>query len=155
MFNFKYLSLTSCLTYEIIRLVGWETALEASTMPNCKWCNQPFIEVKVWQIFCSGRCCQDWHLHQRKLERQEKLFDKLRRRDEVLARLNNGELAQLVADSRGTPDQRKQVSETLARLNGDGIGHDDAYREKWAAIRAEWAQEDEEDEREPKFVRRI
>jgi hypothetical protein len=89
------------------------------------------------------------------LERQEKLFDKLRRRDEVLARLNNGELAQLVADSRGTPDQRKQVSETLARLNGDGIGHDDAYREKWAAIRAEWAQEDEEDEREPKFVRRI
>lgn len=142
-------------------LVRWKTALEISMMPNCKWCNQPFIEVKVWQVFCSGRCCQDWHLHQRKLAREEKLFARLRKRDEVLARLNNGELAQLVADSRGTPEQRKQVSETLARLSGNnGNGSGDAHREKWAAIRAEWEREDQEEEQqrrrnEPRFVRRI
>jgi hypothetical protein len=82
-------------------------------MLNCKWCEKPFIEVKPWQEFCTSRCCQDWHLHQRKLARQEKLFDKLRRRDEALAQLGNGQLAQLVEDSRGTEEQRRQASEVL------------------------------------------
>jgi hypothetical protein len=56
-------------------------------MPRCKWCSDPFLPVKDWQLFCSDRCCQDWHLHQRKLVRQEKLFAKLRSQDEALARL--------------------------------------------------------------------
>jgi hypothetical protein len=85
-------------------------------MQKCKWCGEPFLPVKDWQEFCCGRHCQDWHLHQRKLARQEKLFDKLRKRDEALARLNNGELAQLIQDSRGTEEQRQRVKEVLAKI---------------------------------------
>jgi len=40
--------------------------------------------------------------------------------------------------------------------NGNVQEHDDAYREKWAAIRAEWAREDhEEQQSRRRFVRRI
>jgi hypothetical protein len=108
-------------------------------MERCKWCGMPFLAVKVWQLFCSHRCQQDWHLDQRKLARQEELYDKLRRRDEALARLSKGQLAQLVQDSRGTPEQRRQASKVLAEL--------DEHRAKWVAIRAEWAEEDREERR--------
>jgi hypothetical protein len=48
--------------------------------------------------------------------RQEKLFAKLRRRDEALAKLNNGELVQLVLDSRGTAEMRQRAKEVLAKI---------------------------------------
>ena len=126
-------------------------------MANCKWCEQPFLPVKDWQVFCCERHCQDWHLHQRKLARQEKLFAKLRERDEALARLNKEELAQLVEDSRGTPEQRRQAGEALARLNGNGNASvEDEHRAKWKAIRAEWAEEDRQEAQErPRFLRRF
>lgn|SRR5262245_57420740 len=85
-------------------------------MLNCKWCDQLFLPVKGWQLFCSSRCCQDWHLHQRKLARQEKLFAQLRRREEALAKISNGQLAHLVEDSRGTAEQREKAKEVLARI---------------------------------------
>jgi hypothetical protein len=85
-------------------------------MPKCKWCGEPFLPVKDWQLFCCARHCQDWHLHQRKLAWEERLFDKLRKRDEALARLNNGELAQLVLDSRGTEEMRQRAREVLAKI---------------------------------------
>src|SRR6516225_9233661 len=85
-------------------------------MLNCKWCDQPFLPVKDWQVYCSERCQQDWPLHQRRLARQEKLFAKLRRRDEAVAKLNNGQLAQLVQDSRGTAEEREKAKEVLAQL---------------------------------------
>jgi hypothetical protein len=114
-------------------------------MANCKWCEQPFLPVKDWQVFCCERYCQDWHLHQRKLVRQEKLFDKLRKRDEVLARLNKEELAQLVENSKGTAEQRRQAGETL-----------DEHRAKWKAIREGWAEEDRQEAQErPRFLRRF
>ncbi len=69
-------------------------------MPTCKRCNRPFLEAKPWQEFCCQRCQQDWHLHQRKLARQEKLFDKLVRRD-------HGE---------GTPEQRQKAREVVAGI---------------------------------------
>src|SRR5262249_2647965 len=65
-------------------------------MANCKWCEQPFLPVKDWQVFCCERHCQDWHLHQRKLPRQEKLFAKLRGRDEALAKLSKGNYLDLL-----------------------------------------------------------
>ena len=71
-------------------------------MATCKWCNQPFQENKPWQEFCRTRCQQDWHLHQRKLERQEKLFDKL-----VEKERGNGN---------GTSEERQQAKEMLARI---------------------------------------
>jgi hypothetical protein len=85
-------------------------------MSKCKWCGEPFLPVKDWQVYCCERCQQDWHLHQRKLARQEKLFDKLRKRDEALAKVNNGQLAQLVQDSRGTAQERQKASEVLAKI---------------------------------------
>ena len=126
-------------------------------MANCKWCEQPFLPVKDWQVFCCERHCQDWHLHQRKLARQEKLFAKLRKRDEALAKLSKGELSRLVEDSRGTPEQRRQAGETLARLNGNGNASvEDEHRAKWKAIRAEWAEEDRQEAQErPRFLRRF
>jgi hypothetical protein len=69
-------------------------------MPTCKYCNKLFLETKPWQEFCCTRHQQDWHLHQRKLARQEKLFDKLARRD-------HGE---------GTPEQRQKAREVVARI---------------------------------------
>ena len=90
--------------------------MNGSGMPKCKWCDDVFLPVKDWQLFCCDRCCQNWHLHQRKLARQEKLFAKLRSQDEALARLNNGELAQLIQDSRGTEEQRQRVKEVLAKI---------------------------------------
>src|SRR5215831_16844624 len=85
-------------------------------MLNCKWCDESFLPVKDWQVYCCERCQQDWHLHQRKSARQEKLFAKLRRRDEALAKLNNGELVQLVLDSRGTAEMRQRAKEVLAKI---------------------------------------
>jgi alkylhydroperoxidase family enzyme len=69
-------------------------------METCKQCNRPFLQVKPWQEFCCQRCQQDWHLHQRKLARQEKLFDKLARRD-------HGD---------GTPEQRQKAREVVAGI---------------------------------------
>src|SRR5262249_9872265 len=48
----------------------------------------------------------------------------------------------------------------VEELKGNGAiherQHDDAYREKWAARRAEWAEEDRQEQRSrPKLVRRI
>lgn len=73
-------------------------------MPTCKYCNKLFVETKPWQEFCCTRHQQDWHLHQRKLARQEKLFDKLARRDHG------------VQEDQGTPEQRKEASEVLTRI---------------------------------------
>src|SRR6516162_4744606 len=105
-------------------------------METCKWCNQPFLQMRDWQLFCCERCCQDWHLHQRKLRRQEKLFAKLRKRDEALAKLSEEELAKLVENSKGTTEQRRrQAGKTLselASLNGNGeFKHDETYWDKW------------------------
>jgi hypothetical protein len=69
-------------------------------MDTCKHCNQPFLQAKPWQQFCCQRCQQDWHLHQRKLARQEKLFDKLARRD-------HGD---------GTPEERQKAREVVAGI---------------------------------------
>jgi|SRR5215813_2563118 len=85
-------------------------------METCKWCEQPFLPVRDWQLYCSDRCCQDWHLHQRKRARQEKLFAKLRERDEALARLSKQDLKQPVEDSRGTTEQRRQAADALAEI---------------------------------------
>jgi hypothetical protein len=74
-------------------------------MAICKYCNQSFLEVKPWQEFCCQRHQQDWHLHQRKLARQERLFDKLIERE-------NG------MNGHGTPEERKEASEVLARIVG-------------------------------------
>jgi len=76
-------------------------------MVNCRHCNKPFEEAKPWQVCCE-RCQQDWHLHQRKLARQEKLFARLKEQDE--ARANGGRL------DRGTPEQRQAASEVLAQI---------------------------------------
>ena len=103
-------------------------------------------------------------MHQRKLRRQEKLFAKLRKRDEALAKLNEEELAKLVENSKGTTEQRRQAGKTLSELaspNGNGgLRNDEAYRDKWQAIREEWGKWDEEDRQEaqrgqPRFVRRF
>jgi hypothetical protein len=104
-------------------------------------------------------------LHQRKLRRQEKLFAKLRKRDEALAKLSEEELAKLVKNSKGTTEQRRrQAGKTLselASLNGNGeFKHDETYWDKWQAIREEWAKWDEEDRQEaqreqPRFARRF
>jgi hypothetical protein len=74
-------------------------------MAICKHCNQSFQEVKPWQEFCCQRHQQDWHLHQRKLARQERLFDKLIERE-------NG------MNGHGTPEEREKASEVLARIIG-------------------------------------
>jgi hypothetical protein len=71
-------------------------------MDTCKHCNQPFLQAKPWQQFCCQRCQQDWHLHQRKLARQEKLLDKLASRDHGLMANGNGH---------GTPEQRQKARE--------------------------------------------
>jgi hypothetical protein len=96
-------------------------------------------------------------LHQRKLKRQEKLFAELRERDEALAKLSKGELSRLVEESRGTPEQRRQAGETLARLNDNGNASvEDEHRAKWKAIREEWAEEDRQEAQErPRFLRRF
>jgi hypothetical protein len=73
-------------------------------MPTCKHCNRPFLQAKPWQEFCCTRHQQDWHLHQRKLARQEKLFDRLARRDHG------------AQEDHGTPEQRKEASEALTRI---------------------------------------
>ena len=70
---------------------------------TCRWCEQPFQEVKPWQLYCCDRCAQDWHLHQRKLARQEKLFDKLIDRETGM----NGH---------GTPEERKEAKKTLDQI---------------------------------------
>ena len=54
----------------------------------------------------------------------------------------------------------QRVGDQVDDLKGNGAiherQHDDAYRTKWAARRAEWAQEDREEQQgKPKFVRRI
>jgi hypothetical protein len=74
---------------------------------DCKHCNRPFVENKPWQEFCCQRCQQDWHLHQRKLARQEKLFDKLARRDH---------------GDRGTAEQRQKGTDVLACIVAKGQG---------------------------------
>src|SRR5262249_19621649 len=45
-------------------------------MKTCKWerCNKTFYEVKPWQEFCCTRHQQDWHLHQRRLARQDRRY---------------------------------------------------------------------------------
>src|SRR5262245_45986425 len=92
------------------------SALETELMATCKWCFQPFPPVKDWQLFCSDRHCQDWHLHQRKMARQEKLLAKLKRQEEALAKLSNGQLAELVLNSRGSAEERQRANEVFARL---------------------------------------
>jgi hypothetical protein len=72
-------------------------------MAICKHCNKPFLEVKPWQEFCCQRHQQDWHLHQRKLARQEKLFDRIIERE-------NG------MNGHGTPEERKEAKETLDQI---------------------------------------
>ena len=72
-------------------------------MPICKHCNKPFRETKPWQVYCCERCQQDWHLHQRKLARQETLFAKLKDREAGM----NGH---------GTPEQRQEAREALAKI---------------------------------------
>lgn len=68
----------------------------------------------------------------------------------------------LLRTAKGTIEQRRQASKTLvelARLNGNGaLKHDDAYHDKWKAIREEWVRWDEEDrqaEGRPIFARRF
>ena len=72
-------------------------------MAICKHCNKPFLEVKPWQEFCCQRHQQDWHLHQRKLARQERLFDRIIERE-------NG------MNGHGTPEQRQAAKETLDQI---------------------------------------
>ena len=54
-----------------------------------------------------------------------------------MARLSEEELAKLVENSKGTTEQRRHAGKTLSGLaslkGNDGI--DDAYRDKWQAIR--------------------
>ena len=77
-------------------------------MNICRHCNEPFIETVPHKLYCSIRCQQDWHLRQRKLARQEKLFAKLKKQDEALA---GG--APLVEEQYGTPEQREKAREIL------------------------------------------
>jgi len=71
----------------------------------CQWCNKPFVEVKPWQEFCCQRHQQDWHLHQRKLAKQERLFDRIKEQE----RRMNGH---------ATPEERQRASEVLAQIVG-------------------------------------
>jgi len=74
-------------------------------MASCRHCEKVFLEVKSWQVFCCERCQQDWHLHQRKLARQDRLFARLKEREE-----GNGHAT-------GTTDeQRQKANEVLARI---------------------------------------
>ena len=73
-------------------------------MATCRHCDKSFQEVKSWQVFCCERCQQDWHLHQRKLARQDRLFARLKEREE-----GNG-------DASVTEEQRQKASEMLARI---------------------------------------
>ena len=82
-------------------------------MTNCRRCDKAFIEAKPWQVFCCERCQQDWHLLQRKLARQDRLFERLKERDQGV----NGH---------GTvEEQREKAREVMARFiaevgNGNG-----------------------------------
>ena len=38
----------------------------------CKYCNEPFDELKPWQLFCCQRCQQDWHLQQKRRQTIER-----------------------------------------------------------------------------------
>ena len=73
-------------------------------MATCRHCEKAFPEVKPWQVFCCERCQQDWHLHQRKIARQERLFDRLKEREE-----GNGHALPV-------EEQRQKASEVLARI---------------------------------------
>ena len=75
-------------------------------MQECRHCGKPFIEVKAWQVYCSERCQQDWHLHQRKLARQERL----------LARLKEQEEAGFNGYQRATPEQKEEAKQALAKI---------------------------------------
>ena len=79
-------------------------------MVTCRWCNQSFVQNKPWQEFCCTRHQQDWHLHQKKLVRdEEKLFAEQGRVEEAEERRANGH---------GIAEQRKKASEVLARFGG-------------------------------------
>ena len=107
--------LTITLTSEML-FSGWgRTDRETNNEQNrrakmniCRHCNEPFIETVPHKLYCSIRCQQDWHLHQRKLARQQKLFAKLKRQDEAIA---SG--APLVEEQYGTPEQREKAREIL------------------------------------------
>jgi hypothetical protein len=96
-------------------------------MAICKQCNKPFLEVKDWQEFCCQRHQQDWHLHQRKLARQEKLFDRIKERENGMngyvvwkpKRKEKKEAVEARQEARG--EQRQKASEVLAQII-DGIG---------------------------------
>jgi hypothetical protein len=83
-------------------------------MIACRWCSKPFEEVKPWQVYCCERCQQDWHLHQRKLARQEKLFAKLVKQEEF--RKANGVWPTRDQLEDRTPEQRQQAKEVLSRI---------------------------------------
>src|SRR5262245_58157515 len=96
-------------------------------MATCKHCNQPFLEVKSWQEFCCQRHQQDWHLHQRKLARQEQLFDRIIERengmnDYVVWKPKRGENKEAVeARQKARREERRKASEALAQIIG-GVG---------------------------------
>ena len=75
-------------------------------MQECRHCGKPFIEVKAWQVYCCERCQQDWHLHQRKLARQERL----------LAQLKEQEEAGFNGYHRATPEQKEEAKQALAKI---------------------------------------
>ena len=73
-------------------------------MASCRHCDKSFQEVKSWQVFCCERCQQDWHLHQRKLARQDRLCARLKEREE-----GNGHALRI-------EEQRQKANEVLAQI---------------------------------------
>ena len=94
-------------------------------MPTCKFCGEPFLETKPWQEFCKQRHQQDWHLHQRKLARQERLFDRIKERENgmngyVVWKPRRKEKKEDVeARQKAREEQRQKASEALAQIIGD------------------------------------
>jgi|GraSoiStandDraft_17_1057272.scaffolds.fasta_scaffold836759_2 hypothetical protein len=96
-------------------------------MPICKQCNRSFVETKPWQEFCCQRHQQDWHLHQRKLARQERLFDRIKERENgmngyvVWKPKRKEKKEEVEARQKARGEQRQKASEVLAQIIG-GIG---------------------------------
>jgi hypothetical protein len=93
---------------------------------QCENCGRDFNPNRGWQRFCDKECQQAWNRFQYK-----KAYRKAELMLAVDALKGNG------------------------RLNANGNAVDDEHRAKWAAIRAEWVEEDRQEAQQPRLWRRF
>jgi endogenous inhibitor of DNA gyrase (YacG/DUF329 family) len=92
-------------------IIGNASARKEQRMKcECQNCGLGFELNRMWQKFCSKQCQQKWNKDRYRAEAVEEEQERL-----MLKGKGNGH-------DRGTPEQRKEASEALARLIERGQG---------------------------------